>query len=1541
MTDNTKKVSELPPTTVISNSDVVLVVTSTDTTTPATKKAALSTVSSYINSMLPTANSLVGGIVQVGNNINNVNGIISMPLANYTNVGVVGVGNNLYVDTLGFMSAAVANTTAAGVVKVGNNLNINSSAYLNIPVSSNLIAGVVKVGNNLTINSTGFLSLANTFSALPNTGASVGYVLTARDSSGSNIGWQAFSGVNDVTSINTRFQTRYTITSNDSVILANPAVVGDNITITLPIATAIEGKEILVKLIDASAGGKVTITTDDVGNAYLENPITGAFVNSYDLVDSGQAETWIHDGTVYRHLNTARATPIFYTNSNTYSQVVIKNASSGNNASSDLVLYNNLGVESSGVGPYIDLGINSNTYSNSLYTINGPNDGYIFIDNNGYNGGNLTIGTSYDGSIVFHANGTTSDKKILSINSTSVTVNSNIFPSTNNTLSLGNSSMRWEALWVGSNSIIFADSNRAYPDQILTVSNGIFNILTANGTSQSNAGLRVGSFTFENQAMTLANTYANIDIGTVGAIAPINFNRPINVRDKTGTFNLLKIDTDGIVTITSNSSAAGNVGALQVTGSLSGDYQSTNNPGVMIHVTGLHDNASRIYNDSFGNTYPAYVGRAARGYANAPTQTKSGDTINRIGANPYGTTGYSPISTIRMDFVNQEDQTGTNKGNQIQFWTTANGSSSVTKRATINETGLTLTGNVVFSDGSVQNTAFNATNAVTKINVGIGLTQSGNVGVVGIDSTAVLSVAGTANQVSVSNVGGNYTLSLPQNLNTNATVQFGRLTVANLTVTGTLTSASNSSLTQKSFNLAYDSTSSSQLDGGGFTLGNTSSSYYVGVTYNLANNSWNTGNTNLITKNISGNTVNANTGIFQGALHVGSAYLGYDFPNADIQSDCNINSYNQIVQQNHNSGTQGSADYVAVNDIGDDSIHYIDFGINSSTYANNFYSMGGPNDGYLYVNGGNLDIATQSSGKDIQFFTGNTTSDSLRATINSTGLAVVGNVTATNILGNFIGSFSGSISGYQTTAGLASNVATLTANLATYIIANTGLVSNSSGVFVNTSYIDSIVTGDTSNFQTKAGLASNVATLTSNNTSYVGTITAANVVSNAQLTANLNNYALLNSLNNYQSINGLASNVAVLTSNNTFYVGTVAAANVVSNAQLIANLGNYVLSSALSSALAGYQTSADLSANVGTMTSNNTSYVGTVTAANVVSNAQLIANLANYQTSAGLVGNVATLTSNNTSYVGTVSSANVVSNAQLVANLANYQTAAGLSGNVAILTSNNTYYVGTVAAANVVSNTQLASNLANYQTLSGLNANVAALGFTNTSSSYTISGVRTHSANLVINTGVGISANGTYGTNGQVLTTNGTAVYWNTPFPNEQIFSLEADRTLLTANASQSMFGVGVTLATNTKYRYMIYATVYKANTSGASTGSLQFAITNTTATAVLGRSYFVTNPRAANTTQTSVQPAYQMSQNITTSFSTPVTITPANTGATWYDMVIDGTLDVTTGGTLNPQIAFTHTANLGSGTLLQAGATIEIWPIGNATSNSVIGTWA
>jgi hypothetical protein len=106
-----------------------------------------------------------------------------------------------------------------------------------------------------------------------------------------------------------------------------------------------------------------------------------------------------------------------------------------------------------------------------------------------------------------------------------------------------------------------------------------------------------------------------------------------------------------------------------------------------------------------------------------------------------------------------------------------------------------------------------------------------------------------------------------------------------------------------------------------------------------------------------------------------------------------------------------------------------------------------------------------------------------------------------------------------------------------------------------------------------------------------------------------------------------------------------------------------------------------------TGTSNNTSFVGSVSAANVVSNSQLSGNLSNYQTTAGLSANVATLTSNNATH-------------------AFGKTEGNLNVNNA-LTSNGSSYLGGVAAAAYVQNTD-SRTLSGNLVFTGANTTVSA-----------------------------------------------------------------------------------------------------------------------------------------------------------------------------------------------------------------------------------------
>jgi hypothetical protein len=99
----------------------------------------------------------------------------------------------------------------------------------------------------------------------------------------------------------------------------------------------------------------------------------------------------------------------------------------------------------------------------------------------------------------------------------------------------------------------------------------------------------------------------------------------------------------------------------------------------------------------------------------------------------------------------------------------------------------------------------------------------------------------------------------------------------------------------------------------------------------------------------------------------------------------NTNTYAETNIQNINAGTSASSDYVATADNGNDTTNYIDLGINSSAYSDSSYTITSTNDGYLYVNGGNLALGTQTVAKSIKFHTGGTLSANNRGGISGTG----------------------------------------------------------------------------------------------------------------------------------------------------------------------------------------------------------------------------------------------------------------------------------------------------------------------------------------------------------------------------------------------------------------------------------------------------------------------------------------------------------------------------------------------------------------------------
>lgn len=481
------------------------------------------------------------------------------------------------------------------------------------------------------------------------------------------------------------------------------------------------------------------------------------------------------------------------------------------------------------------------------------------------------------------------------------------------------------------------------------------------------------------------------------------------------------------------------------------------------------------------------------------------------------------------------------------------------------------------------------------------------------------------------------------------------------------------------------------------------------------------------------------------------------------------------------------------------------------------------------------------------------------------------------------------------------------------VLANTGIVANISGVFVNTAFIG---------------------TLTANNTSFVGNVSAASVVSNAQLTANVSAlqsqitsnadttytnavaYVTAQSFVNTSQLSAnvstlhleitsnaaaaytnavayvdsrpfvntsqLSSNLALyaqlsgaaftgsVTANNLTVTGNltlqgntviVAATDLVVNDAVISlhspangsaltvndgrnigisfhyydtedrhgallrdnstgrltwysdstdpNIGNNVTGTILGTIqsntfYAGNSTVfATVNATSYTGTSNNsTNFDGlslatvqgqiTSNAAAAYTNAVAYVTEQSFATTSQLSANVTTLQSQITS-----NAAAAYANAVLYVDGKSFVNTAQLNDNVVTLqgqiTSNAaaayTNAVAYVDSRSFVNTSQLSSNLTNYVTTTNLTNNLALYA---TIANPTFTGDVT-TGNVIINTTGGIRANGSFGTNGQVLTSNGTTVYWSTgaSFTNGQSISVN-NFTLtgaFTANSSNGSNG--------------------------------------------------------------------------------------------------------------------------------------------------------
>lgn len=131
-------------------------------------------------------------------------------------------------------------------------------------------------------------------------------------------------------------------------------------------------------------------------------------------------------------------------------------------------------------------------------------------------------------------------------------------------------------------------------------------------------------------------------------------------------------------------------------------------------------------------------------------------------------------------------------------------------------------------------------------------------------------------------------------------------------------------------------------------------------------------------------------------------YVGFSsditFANVIISGTNDVNGYSQLNVQNKNTfGNLVSADFIATAPNGTDSTNYIDMGINGNNYSQASWTISGANDGYLYINGGNLTLGTDTPNKTVKVHTGGLLANNVVTTFAANGVSIHGNLFVSNV----------------------------------------------------------------------------------------------------------------------------------------------------------------------------------------------------------------------------------------------------------------------------------------------------------------------------------------------------------------------------------------------------------------------------------------------------------------------------------------------------------------------------------------------------------------
>lgn len=127
-------------------------------------------------------------------------------------------------------------------------------------------------------------------------------------------------------------------------------------------------------------------------------------------------------------------------------------------------------------------------------------------------------------------------------------------------------------------------------------------------------------------------------------------------------------------------------------------------------------------------------------------------------------------------------------------------------------------------------------------------------------------------------------------------------------------------------------------------------------------------------------------------IHTGGAYDGTDYSGTSFRADLDENRLVHVMLNNFNTGANATAAYVAMNSAGDLDTNLIKLGINSTGYSYAARNATAGGDGYLSINNGDLVIGTETTGKNIKFHVGGTTTSDIVGTVSTQTWSIRGDL---------------------------------------------------------------------------------------------------------------------------------------------------------------------------------------------------------------------------------------------------------------------------------------------------------------------------------------------------------------------------------------------------------------------------------------------------------------------------------------------------------------------------------------------------------------------